>query len=99
MMCVGGCRKVKLTERILFSDESSHPLLDPFEHGWMRDTVDKILTPVMLPTSVPLPPDYISTMIKCSREHFGSARSSNVSSALPCTGLCLSSRNHNVMST
>ena len=39
------------------ADESSPPLLDPFEHGWMRDTVDKILTPVMLPTSVPPAPD------------------------------------------
>ena len=35
----------------------------------MRDTVDKILTPVMLPTSVPLAPDYILRMIKCSCEN------------------------------
>ena len=38
------------------TDESNRPLLDPFEHGWMRDTVDKILTPVMLTTRVPLAP-------------------------------------------
>ncbi len=42
-------------------------LLDPLEQGWMRGTVNNILTPVMLPkSSVPLAPDYISTMIKCS---------------------------------
>ena len=29
-------------------DESSHPLLDLLEQGWMRGTVDNILTPVML---------------------------------------------------
>ena len=40
----------------------------------MRYTVNKILTPVMLPTSVPPAPDYISSMIKCSCENCGSAR-------------------------
>ena len=41
--------------------------LDPLEQGWMRGTVNNILTHVMLPkSSVPLAPDYISTMIKCS---------------------------------
>ncbi len=45
-------------------------LLDPLEQGWMRSTVNNILTPVMLPkSSVPLAPDYISTMIKCSCEN------------------------------
>ena len=66
------------------------PLLDPLEQGWMRDTVKKILTPVMLPkSSVPLAPDYISTMINCSCENCGSTRSSCVSYALSCTVLCL----------
>ena len=48
----------------------------------------QILTPVMLPTSVPLAPDYILRMIKCSSENCGSARSSCVSSALPCNVFC-----------
>ena len=45
-------------------------LLDPLDQGWVRGTVNNILTPVMLPkSSVPLAPDYISTMIKCSCEN------------------------------
>ena len=70
------------------ADESSPPLLVPLEHGWMRDTVSKVLTPVMLPTSVPSVPDYILRMIKCSSENCGSARCSCVSPALPCTVFC-----------
>ena len=70
------------------ADESSPPSLDPLEHGWMRDTVNKLLTPVMLPTSVPPAPDYILRMIKCSCGSCGSARCSCVSSALPCTVFC-----------
>ena len=58
--------------------ESSPPLLDPLEHGWMRDTVTKVLTHLMLPTSVPPAPDYILRMIKCSSENCGSARCSCV---------------------
>ena len=64
--------------------ESRPPLLDLFEHGWIRDTVNKILTPVMLLTGVPPAPDYISVMIKCSCENCGSARCSCVSSAVRC---------------
>ena len=70
------------------ADESSPPSLDPLEHGWMRDTVTKVLTPVMLPTRVPPAPDYILRMIKCSCGNCGSARCSCVSSALPCTVFC-----------
>ena len=58
------------------------------EHGRMRDTVNKVLTPVMLPTRVPPAPDYILRMIKCSCGNCGSARCSCVSSALPCTVFC-----------
>ena len=46
----------------------------PVEHGWMRGTVNNILTPVMFPTSVPPAPDYILRMIKCLCENCGSAR-------------------------
>ena len=70
------------------ADESSPPSLDPLEHGWMRDTVTKVLTHVMLPTRVPPAPDYILRMIKCSCGNCGSARCSCVSSALPCTVFC-----------
>ena len=67
----------------------------------MRGTVNKILTPVMLPTIVPLAHDYISKMITCSRENRGSAQCPYLSSALPCTVFrrcddineCLKSRN------
>ena len=47
--------------------ESSPPLLllDPLEHGWMRGTVNKILAPVTLPTSVPPAPDFILRIIQC----------------------------------
>ena len=39
----------------------------------MRDTVNKVLTPVMLPTRVPPALDYILMMIKCSCGSCGSA--------------------------
>ena len=51
-------------------DQVGLALLDPLEQGWMRSTVNNIVTPVMLPkSSVSLAPDYISTMIKCSCEN------------------------------
>ena len=68
--------------------DSRPPRLDPIEHGWIRDTVNTILTPVKLPTGVPSAPDYILIMIKCSCENCGSARCSCVSSALRCTVFC-----------
>ena len=64
--------------------ESRVPLLDQLEHGWIWDTVNTILTPVMLPAGVPSAPDYIAIMSKCSCENCGSARCSCVSSSLPC---------------
>ena len=48
--------------------ESSPPLLDPLEHGWMQHTVNKTLAPLMLPSDVPPAPDSILKLIKCSCE-------------------------------
>ena len=48
--------------------ESSPPLLDPLEHGWMQHTVNKILAPLMLPSDVPPAPDSVLKLIKCSCE-------------------------------
>ena len=56
------------------------PLLDQLGHGWIWDTVNTILTPVMWPAGEPSAPDYISIMIKCLFENCGSARCSCVSS-------------------
>ena len=64
--------------------ESRPPLLEQLEHGWIWDTVNTILTPVMWPAGLPSAPDYISIMINCSCENCGSARCSCVSSGLPC---------------
>ena len=45
-------------------------LLDPLEQGWMRGTVNNILTPVMLPkSSVPPAPDCILRVTMCSCEN------------------------------
>jgi len=68
--------------------ECSPPLLDPLEHGWMQDTVNKTLAPLMLPSDVPPAPDSILKLIKCSYENCGSARCSCVSFGLPCTVFC-----------
>ena len=65
----------------------------------MRDTVEKILTPVMLPTSVSLAPDYILRMIKCWCENCGSARSSFVSSVITWTVFCMSNGVTNYLNT
>ena len=56
--------------------------------GWMQDTVNKTLAPLMLPSDVPPAPDSILKLIKCSCENCGSARCSCVSSGLPCTVFC-----------
>lgn len=87
-----------------YAADLSPPSLDPLQHGWMKDTVNKILIPGMVPSGSPPAPDYVLKLIKCSCGNCGSSRCSCVSARLPCTvfckceggGDCLNSRNLSV---
>ena len=72
------------------ADESSPQLLGPLQNGWMRGTMNKILTDVMLPTSVPLAPEYIMRMMKLGvrMTTVDLADAACVSYALLCTVFC-----------
>jgi hypothetical protein len=85
--------------------ESHPPVLDPLNHGWKQDTINKRLVPVMLPSNVPSAPDYILKLIKCSCKNCATSQCSCVSAGLPCTIFCrcegadecLNSKNVNIL--
>ena len=67
----------------------AHPLLDPLELEWMRGTMNTILKPVMLPTSMSPAPDYISSIYQVFLwELWISSKLLCVLSALQCTVFC-----------
>ena len=47
---------------------SAPPLIDPLNHGFIRDTSTKSLLPRALPEDVPLAPEDILKLIRCSCE-------------------------------
>ena len=47
---------------------SAPPLIDPLHNGFIRDTSTKSLLPRSLPDDIPLVPDNILKLIRCSCE-------------------------------
>ena len=72
----------------MHADEANPPDIDPTMHGWKRDTINKTLTPTLLPANTPAAPDSILQFIKCGCESCKSARCSCSRAMLPCTIFC-----------
>ena len=68
------------------ADKANPPDIEPPMHGWKRDTINKTLTPTLLPANTPVAPDSILQLIKCGCE--SSARHSCSRAMLPCTICC-----------
>ena len=71
--------------------DSDPPRVDPVKFGWIKDERSKTLVPVMLPKNVPLAPEDVLKLIKCSCESqspCGSLRCSCNKARLSCTIFC-----------
>ena len=71
--------------------DADPPSLEPEIWGWKRDENTKSLLPVTLPENVPLAPDAILKLIRCSCDSgspCSSARCGCNSAKLPCTVFC-----------
>ena len=67
------------------------PDLEVEQYGWIKDKTMKTLMPVTVPQEVPLAPDYILQLIRCScssETPCGSVRCSCKKAGLPCTAFC-----------
>ena len=70
---------------------SAPPLIDPLNHGLIRDTNTKSLLPRALPEDVPLAPENILKLIRCSCETDTPCKTMRyrcASAKLPCTVFC-----------
>lgn len=67
------------------------PQIDPLQHGFIRDTSTKSLLPNPLPEDVPLAPENILKLIRCSCESDAPCKTMRcrcASAKLPCTVFC-----------
>ncbi|XP_046577679.1 uncharacterized protein LOC124285478 [Haliotis rubra] len=64
------------------------PTLDPLKHGWIKETLNQTLLPVLLPPGTPSASDYILKLLKCCCENYTSAKCGCAVARLPCTMFC-----------
>ena len=70
---------------------SAPPLIDPLNNGFIRDTSTKSLLPRSLPEDIPLAPENILKLIRCSCETDTPCKTMRcrcASAKLPCTVFC-----------